>query len=350
VERILITDDATPVSEVLIGRSRGAASAETLLPSRAGRGRVAILTHDGATRVAANIESGLRATGLEVTTRQLPDREGAKTLATVESVYRWLNDCGLNRDDTIVGVGGGALTDVAGFVAATYLRGIEAVLVPTTLLGAVDASIGGKTAVNVEGKNLAGVFRHPARVVVDLDVLDALPRNLLIEGIAEAVKAGLIGDLRLVELYEAAGLEATLDDVVPRAVRVKADVVSGDFREAGRRAILNYGHTVGHAVETASGMPHGHAVSVGMVAAAAAAEHVVGFTERERQTRLLERLGLPIAAPGVARAEVVRLMALDKKRDASGLRMVLLPAIGTATVAPVDAATVELALDAIEVR
>jgi 3-dehydroquinate synthase len=349
VERILITDTSASRSEVLVGRFAGAPDEEVLLPEREGRRRVAIVTHDGATRVAARIETRLATAGIEVATRQLPDREAAKTMATAEATYLWLNALGMTRLDTIVAVGGGALTDAAGFIAATYLRGIEIVLVPTTLLGAVDAAIGGKTAVNVGGKNLAGVFAHPARVVVDLDVVAGLPRGLLIEGTAETLKAGLIADLRLVELYEEHGLEAPLEEVVTRAVRVKAEVVSGDFREGGRRAILNYGHTVGHAVETAHGLPHGHAVAIGMVAAGAVAGNVTGFADADRQRDLIARLELPTRAPASDRAELLRLMALDKKRDASGIRMVLLRTIGDATVATVDTATVEAALDAVGV-
>lgn len=349
MERILIDDTTTTTSEVVVGRFGGAPQAGVLLAERPDRERVALLTHDGATRVAATLESQLRSAGLVVATRQLPDREAAKTLQTAEATFLWLNGLGMTRGDTVVAVGGGALTDAAGFIAATYLRGVEIVLVPTTLLGAVDAAIGGKTAVNVGGKNLAGVFRHPGRVVIDLDVLDALPRSLLIEGTAEVVKAGLIADVDLVDLYERHGLHAPLDEVVPRAVRVKAAVVGGDFREGGRRAVLNYGHTVGHAIESAVGMPHGHAVAIGMVAAGAAAESAVGFADAVRQRQLLESLGLPVAAPSVDRRELHRLMALDKKRDLSGIRMVLLRGIGDPTVVTVDAATVEAALDAVGV-
>ncbi len=349
MERILIDETTTTSSEVLIGRFGSAPGSSIVLPPRPTRERVAILTHDGATRVAARIEDTLRTAGLLVATRQLPDREAAKTLSTAEATFLWLNDLGMTRGDSIVAVGGGALTDAAGFIAATYLRGIEVVLVPTTLLGAVDAAVGGKTAVNVGGKNLAGVFRHPGRVVVDLDVLDGLPTPLRVEGTAEAVKAGLIADPDLVEIYEHHGLEAPLDEVVPRAVRVKAAVVGGDFREGGHRAILNYGHTIGHAIETAARIPHGHAVAIGMVAAGAAAAAVLGFSGDERQRRLLESLELPVTAPRVGRRELHDLMALDKKRDASGLRMVLLRAIGDPAVVTVDPATVDAALDAVGV-
>ena len=157
---------------------------------------------------------------------EIPDREEAKTLGVMEEIYRALDRHRVDRYDTIVGVGGGAATDLAGFVAATWLRGVEAVYVPTTLLGAVDAAIGGKTGVNREGKNQVGAFRHPRRVTISIDVLMSLPRPLLIEGMAEALKAGLIGDPGLVEILEERGLGAPLSEVVSRAVRVKAEVTS----------------------------------------------------------------------------------------------------------------------------
>lgn len=253
----------------------------------------------------------------------------------------------MGRGDTVLGVGGGALTDVAGFVAATYLRGVEAVFVPTTLLAAVDAAIGGKTAVNVDGKNLVGVFQHPARVVIDLDVLAALPDPLVREGSAEALKAGYIGDPGLVALYERDGLSATLDEVVNRAVAVKVDVVSADFTEQGRRAVLNYGHTVGHAIEAAAGIPHGEAVAIGMAAAAWLSEHVAGFDGAAEQRALIASLGLPVTAPPLDIERVEALMAMDKKRDDTGLRFVVLEAVGRPAVVHVDPTTVRAALTSI---
>ncbi len=178
---------------------------------------------------------GLREAGLAAELRVLPDGEAAKTLAVAEGVYEWLAGLGLTRADTVLGVGGGSLTDLAGFVAATFLRGVEAVYVPTTLVGAVDAAIGGKTGVNLGAKNLVGAFQHPARVVIDADLLDALPLGLRRDGAAEALKAGLIGDPDLVGLYERDGLEADPAEVVRRAVAVKAAVVGRDFREEGER-------------------------------------------------------------------------------------------------------------------
>ena len=344
MERILIGD----ASSVVVGR--GVASADGLLPERDGRRRTAILAQPSVARLARSLARGLRSGGVAADVRVLPDREEAKTLAAVGDTYEWLNELGLTRDDTIVGVGGGALTDVAGFAAATYLRGVEAVLVPTTLLGAVDASIGGKTGINVGGKNLVGVFRHPARVVVDVDLLDRLPEDLLREGAAEVLKAGLIGDPVIVDRYERDGLGADLEELVRRAVAVKAGIVERDFRESGERAHLNYGHTVGHAVEVAAGLPHGHAVAIGMIAAGRASALAVGFPDEARQRAVIEALGLPVAAPGVGRGAVTSLVGLDKKRDAAGVRFVLLERVGTPTVRHVDPATLDAALTAVGIE
>lgn len=341
--------EAIPVGEsavVLVGR--GILAPATVLPERPGRARVAVLSQPGQpARLAAGLVDALRGEGLGAERRVLPDGEEAKTLAVAGGVYDWLAGLGLTRDDTVLAVGGGALTDLAGFVAATFLRGVEAVYVPTTLLGAVDASVGGKSALNRGAKNLVGVFHQPARVTIDVDVLDALPARLRREGAAEALKAGLVGDPALVSLYERDGLQADLAEVVRRAVAVKAGIVSRDFREQGERAFLNYGHTVGHAVEAAAGIGHGSAVAVGMVAAGRASALVAGFGEEDRQRAVIAGLGLPVAAPGLDGAEVLRLLGLDKKRDAAGLRLVLLEAVGCPRLQHVATATVEAALSAV---
>lgn len=345
VEHILITDGGEVVSRVVIG-SGSLEDPDDLLGSSRHR-RMAVFTQEPAAGIAARVAAALGTTGAAVDLKTLPDREAAKTMAVAESCYRWLNGLGMTRHDLIVGVGGGALTDVTGFVAATYLRGLPAVFVPTTLLGAVDAAIGGKTAVNVDAKNLAGVFKHPERVVIDLDILATLPPHLLREGHAEALKAGLIADPAIIDLYEEHGGDVPVDEIVARAVAVKAAVVSEDFTESGARGILNYGHTVGHAVETLTGMSHGEAVAVGMIAAGAAAAHAVGFTGEARQRRIIKSLGLPERAPHLERNAVLEVMNLDKKRDDSGLRMVLLEDFGRPVLGPVSAATVEVALAAI---
>ena len=330
-------------SEILIGRRLPA----PLLPPSERRRAAAVLTQPGARPAADHVEELLRGQGTEVSVSlMLPDREAAKTVRTAEMAYQRLAAANLGRDDVIVGVGGGAVTDLAGFVAATWLRGVECVLVPTTLLAAVDAAIGGKTGVNVAGKNLVGAFWHPSRVAVSLRILEELPEELLREGAAEAVKAGFIADPRLAELFDRYGLRAPLGEVVRRAAAVKTEVVAGDFREAGRRAILNFGHTIGHGVEAACGMPHGLAVAVGMAAAAEVSARRYGFDPMLVRGPL-QKLGLPTQAPPVDREDVMTLISRDKKRTAHGLRMVLLREIGDPVVEHVGPEEVDLGLAAV---
>ena len=348
MERILIKSGVGPASEVCI--SRGVLEnldPDLFSPTPLGV-RVAIITQPG---VAANISRSIQrmfvASGVRAEVRLIPDRDAAKTLRVAEECYLWLNDLALTREDLIVGVGGGAATDLAGFVAATYLRGLNVVQVPTTLLGAVDAAIGGKTGVNVDAKNLVGVFHNPVRVIIDPCVLSELPHELIVEGTAEALKCGLIGDPDLVRLYENEGLGADLEEVVTRGVRVKALAVNEDFKDLGRRAVLNYGHTVGHALEIAASIPHGHAVAVGMVAAGTASQRMVGFGDCKRQRDLIASLELPVRISDVSLDAVKRYIDLDKKRHGGEIRMVLLEKIGQATIATVDVATVDAALAAI---
>lgn len=340
MERFLIGAD----SEILVGEDLLQGE---VLPEREGRGHVAVLTQPGASRHADGLAARLAAAGLSAHTRVLPDGDAAKTLAVVEASYRWLNDVGFDRTATIVGVGGGSVTDVSGFIAATYLRGIEAVYVPTTLLGAVDAAVGGKTGVNLDGKNLVGAFRHPRRVVVDTALLADLPEELWIEGAAEALKTGMIADPELVDLFTDHGRQAPVGDIVRRSLAVKVRVVQEDFEERGARAILNYGHTIGHAVEVACGLSHGAAVAVGMVAAGVASQRLVGFAGAEAQKSLVASLGMPTTAAGADSDATRRLLELDKKRDAAGLRMVLLADVGDPMLRHVDSATVDAALAAV---
>jgi len=315
------------------------------LPARPDRSLVVVLHQPGSRHIAERIGASLAA-GYDVHSLGLPDRDQAKAWSEVASLYEWLASTGLGRNDTIVGVGGGALTDVAGFVAATWLRGVESAYVPTTLLGAVDAAIGGKTGINVAGKNLVGAFWHPASVVIDLGVLEALPVALKREGFAEVVKAGFIADPTIVEAFLRDGVDVALEDVVTPAVKVKVDVVSEDYREVGRRAILNFGHTIGHAIEFSSGMSHGDAVAVGMVAAGAISEARYGCALPIRAA--LERLGLPVSAHGRA-DEFLELVRLDKKRDSGGVRMVLLTDLGAPVVDHVSTDELRIGLSAIGV-
>ncbi len=327
---------------------RGLLDLAGVLPERE-RATVAVVAQPATARLARSFAREAAREGLLSEVRVLPDGEAAKDLGVIADLYDWLAGLGVSRSDTLVAFGGGSLTDAAGFAAATYLRGIEVVYVATTLLGAVDASIGGKTGVNLGAKNLVGVFRHPARVVVDVDVLDRLPVAIKRAGMAEALKAGMVGDEALVELLERDRLEADLEQVVERAVAVKAAVVDRDFEEMGERAHLNYGHTVGHGVEVAGEFSHGEAVAIGMVAAGRASALERGFDDEDRQREAIAGLGLPVAAAGVDRDEVLALIAVDKKRDTGGLRMVLLERIGSPTVGHVGSATVEAALTAVDI-
>ncbi|HJR91888.1 MAG TPA: 3-dehydroquinate synthase family protein [Acidimicrobiia bacterium] len=317
-------------SEILIGRGLP----RPLLPPSPARRRVAVL-HQARSPSVADVVDSLEAGGVAVEVIDLPGGEEAKTLAAVEGVYHRLAGFELGRSDTVVTVGGGATTDAGGFVAATWLRGIEVVHVPTTLLAAVDAAIGGKTAVNLGGKNLVGAFWHPRRVAIDLDTLSGLPAALMRQGAAEAIKAGLIGAPALVEEYRIHGLAAPLEEVVPPAVRVKAEIVSDDFTERGNRAWLNLGHTIGHGIEFASGLSHGESVAIGLVAACAVSERLLGFDQTRYVVETLERVGLPVRAPAVDRDRVLQLVALDKKREADSIRMVLLGDVGAPQVVAV---------------
>lgn len=332
---------AANVTSVTIGRGvldEVADGSETL---------VVLLAQPGAAHVTTRVVSDLEARTIPVVTRLLPDGESAKSFKVVEETTAWMGQVGVRRDGTVVAIGGGALTDVAGFIASVYMRGVEARYVPTTLLGAVDAAIGGKTALNVGGKNLVGTFAHPDRVIIDVDLLDELPDELLAEGMAEALKAGLIGDPALVDVIERSGLHADLEEVVRRAIAVKSAIVEADFRESGSRAHLNFGHTIGHAVEAVAGWSHGRSVAVGMVAASAISRMVCGFDDADRVAHVIAALGLPVECPGVSRRDLHRLIRVDKKSDSGGLRMVLLEGLGRPQVSHIDPATLDAGLDAI---
>jgi 3-dehydroquinate synthase len=285
----------------------------------------------------------LRDAGFRAEAFAIPAGEQHKTLATASTVYDWLVAQRAERGHAIVALGGGVVGDLAGFVAATYLRGLPIVQAPTSLLAMVDASIGGKVAVDhAAGKNLIGAFHQPHLVVADVSVLKTAPPAMNVEGLAEAIKHALILDPQLLtNLEERADdllhlePEATVE-LVRRSIAIKASVVAGDERDTGRRAILNYGHTVGHALEAAAGytIGHGAADAVGMTAAAEIGRRL-GVTPPpvvERQRAVLERFGLPARAPGVDAARVIEAMALDKKVAGGAIRWVLLEDIGRAVL------------------
>jgi len=267
--------------------------------------------------------------------------ESCKNLTAIERTCDWLAGNGYDRGAALVAIGGGATSDHTGFVAAIYLRGIAYATCPTTLLAMVDASVGGKTGVDIAaGKNLVGAFHQPRAVMADLGFLDSLPAREIAAGMAEVVKAGLIADAALLDTLEAqAGAvmpTAALAKVIEAAVRVKVDVVAADEREGGRRAILNFGHTVGHAIESASGFQllHGEAVSLGMIAALALGV-ARGVTEPgllARATTLLAQLGLPADVKHRLATDVLDRIEVDKKRASDAIRFVLVPRAGQAVI------------------
>jgi 3-dehydroquinate synthase len=334
-----------PVSTIVVGR--GVNEVLSDVATSRPRQRAAILCQPSTANLAATYADVLVRAGMTVTGYTLPDGEEAKRLSVVEEGYRFLNESAFTREDLVIGVGGGALTDVCGFIAGTYLRGVPVMYVATTLVAAVDAAIGGKTGVNVDGKNLAGVFAHPETVLIDIEILDQLPLHLKREGAAEALKTGFIEDMKIVEAYELNGLEVDLENVVNRSVAVKVAVVSEDFKERGRRAILNYGHTIGHAIETTTGRSHADSVSIGTVAAGAASRAMLGFDGEERQRAVLGGIGLPIDAPDADAVAVRTMMERDKKRDADGLRMVLLADFESPELVRANDATVQAAFEGI---
>ncbi|MCY3506346.1 MAG: 3-dehydroquinate synthase [Chloroflexi bacterium] len=321
-------------------------------------GRAFVLTDTGSGPLfAATALDSLRAAGFQAADMAIPAGEEHKTLATAQTVYDWLLGERVERSDFLVCLGGGVVTDLGGFAAATVLRGIPFVHVPTTLLGMVDAAIGGKTGVDhAIGKNLVGAFAQPRLVLTDPALLATLPPRHLHGGLAELVKHGFILDEELVQLLEArAGDPAALatEELIARSTAIKARVVSEDEREAGARTLLNYGHTIGHGIEAAAGFSgylHGEAVAIGMHAAGriACETGLLPAAALERQQSLLRACGLPERAEGVDREAVVTAMRSDKKVRAGEISWVLLERIGQAAVyRDVPETAVEAALDAV---
>ena len=296
-----------------------------------GRHRVAILHQPVLTQTAEAIRSYLADNGIDAHRIEIPDAEAGKELPVVGFIWEVLGRIGIDRKDAIVSLGGGAATDVAGFAAATWLRGVDIVHVPTTLLGMVDAAVGGKTGINTDaGKNLVGAFHQPLAVLVDLATLDSLPRNEIIAGMAEIVKAGFIADPVILDLIEA-DPEAALDpagtvlpELIRRAIAVKAEVVAADEKESALREILNYGHTLAHAIERRERYQwrHGAAVSVGLVFAAELGRLDDDTADRHR--RVLTALGLPVSYDADAFPQLLESMAGDKKTRSGVLRFVVL--------------------------
>jgi 3-dehydroquinate synthase len=309
-----------------------------------------------ATLYASRVSEALRASGFAVTEIQIPEGEQHKNLAWLALLYDRLIEAQIERSSPVVAVGGGVVGDLAGFAAATVLRGVPLVQVPTTLLAQVDAAIGGKTAINhAAGKNLIGAFHQPRLVAIDVETLRTLPRREYIAGLAEVVKYGAILDAELFERLErnVDGLlrqdPALLVAVVSRCCRLKADVVESDETEGGYRAILNFGHTIGHAIETLTEyrrLLHGEAVGIGMLCAARLSHAVVSLSRADvdRLERLLGALGVPTQVPPDLQKEQIALaIEADKKASGGKIKFVCLESIGKTRFVALSAAEIAAA-------
>ncbi|MFJ1592344.1 3-dehydroquinate synthase [Kitasatospora albolonga] len=305
--------------------------------------RVAVLHPEALAETGEAVREDLADQGYEAIAIQLPNAEEAKTVEVAAYCWKALGQTGFTRTDVIVGIGGGATTDVAGFVAASWLRGVRWIAIPTTVLGMVDAAVGGKTGINTaEGKNLVGAFHPPAGVLCDLAALESLPVNDYVSGMAEIIKAGFIADPAILDLIEAdpegartpAGPHTA--ELIERSIRVKAEVVSSDLKESGLREILNYGHTLGHAIEKNERYKwrHGAAVSIGMVFAAELGRLAGRLDDAtaDRHRTILESVGLPLTYRGDQWPKLLENMKVDKKSRGDLLRFIVLDALGKPTV------------------
>ena len=275
----------------------------------------------------------------QVLLAEVPDAEAGKRIEVASFCWQVLGQADFTRSDAIIGLGGGAVTDLAGFVAASWLRGVRLVQIPTSVLGMVDASVGGKTGINTnEGKNLVGAFYAPHAVICDLDLLETLPRNELLAGFAEIVKYGFIADAEILDILESDVDVATdytsaeFRRLIELSIGIKARVVSDDFTEQGQREILNYGHTLGHAIEHAERYQwrHGAAISIGMVFAAELSRITQNLSDEavDRHRRILESLTLPTQYPAGRWDTLLATMKRDKKARGSMLRFVVLSDVG----------------------
>ncbi|WP_102417896.1 3-dehydroquinate synthase [Mycobacterium sp. 4858] len=320
-----------PPYPVVIGTDLGDQLVELLCD----RHRVAVVHQPVLAHTAEAIRSRLADKGVDAHRIEIPDAESGKDLPVVGFLWEVLGRIGIDRKDAVVSLGGGAATDVAGFAAATWLRGVDIVHVPTTLLGMVDAAVGGKTGINTDaGKNLVGAFHQPLAVFVDLATLETLPHNELVAGMAEVVKAGFIADPVILDLIEADPRAAVdpagdvLPELIRRSIAVKARVVAADEKESELREILNYGHTLAHAIERRERYEwrHGAAVSVGLVFAAELARLAGRLDDAtaQRHRTVLSALGLPVGYDADALPQLLEYMAQDKKSRAGVLRFVIL--------------------------
>ncbi len=341
VTRIQVGGSAgTEPYEVLVGRQL-LGELPALIGDRAKR--VAVIHPEALAETGEALREDLAAQGYEAVAVQVPNAEEAKTAEVAAYCWKALGQTGFTRTDVIVGVGGGATTDLAGFVAATWLRGVRWVAVPTTVLGMVDAAVGGKTGINTaEGKNLVGAFHPPAGVLCDLAALESLPVHDFVSGLAEIIKAGFIADPVILDLIEEDPQAARTPagphtaELIVRSIQVKADVVSGDLKESGRREILNYGHTLAHAIEKNERYKwrHGAAVSVGMVFAAELGRLAGRLDDAtaDRHRAVLESVGLPLTYRGDQWPKLLETMKVDKKSRGDLLRFIVLDGLAKPSV------------------
>jgi 3-dehydroquinate synthase len=300
-----------------------------------GRARVAVVFSESMKDRVPQLEAG----DCEFFYLPIPDGEAGKSAAVLAQAWNWLGAAGFTRADLIVGIGGGAVTDFAGYLAASWLRGMDWIAVPTTVAGMVDAAVGGKTGINSDyGKNLIGAFHSPIAVLIEPSWLETLPDRDFAAGLAEVVKCGFIADgeiLKLIASKSLADIRTSLDltvELIERSVAVKARVVSGDFKESFDREILNYGHTLGHAVELLSkySLRHGECVSIGMAFIAYLSESLSLISPEVSKLHIetLSRLGLPVTYAGAEWPELLAAMKLDKKSRGNTLRFVVITEIG----------------------
>jgi len=317
--------------DVVIGRGL----LSDVVAAAAGAESVAILYQPPLQQTAEQIREALADKGFDAHRVEIPDAEAGKDLSVAGFCWDVFGRIGLRRTDVVISLGGGAATDLTGFVAATWMRGVDVIHVPTTLLAMVDAAVGGKTGINTDaGKNLVGAFHEPRTVLIDIATLETVPPNEIVAGMAEIIKTGFIADPVILDLIEAdpqAALDPTgsvLPELIERSVRVKANVVAADLRESSLREILNYGHTLGHAIERREKYRwrHGAAVAVGLVYAAELGRLAGRLDDAtaDRHKSILQAVGLPVTYDADAFNQLLETMGLDKKNRAGMLRFVVL--------------------------
>lgn len=337
-----------PAYDVLIGRGLLARCGE-LLMDRIGLCRLAVITDSNvAPLYLDSVTASLRAAGYDVSSYVFPAGEDHKNLTTLAGILEFLAGSELDRGDCVVALGGGVTGDMAGFAAGCYLRGVRFVQLPTTLLAAVDSSVGGKTAVDLTaGKNLAGLFHQPSAVICDIDCLQTLPAPVLADGMAEAVKTGVLAGGKLFELCQ--DPQADLVELIARCVAHKGEVVAADEFETGLRQTLNLGHTAGHAIEGCSGyrISHGHAVAMGLALIARAAEQL-GWSETGTAGKIhsvLKAHDLPVTTDYGA-AQLAEAAGTDKKRSGGDITLVIPAAIGRCVLHKIPVSDLEAVFQA----